>query len=117
MNAVSRSDQRVSTLSPCPPLRDPASRFSAACSAAVRGGGTVAAEGQLKLFVTRRIERSEAASGSVLENALATFIEQGYLQRASGKLALIESFSSEEAAQAIEARVAADLLRGAGDAA
>ena len=46
---------------------------------------------------------------SVIDNAFGAFIEQGYLARASGKLALAETFDSEESAPAIEAKVAAYL--------
>jgi glycerol-3-phosphate O-acyltransferase len=82
-----------------------------------------------QMFLGGEIERSEAVSRPVLENALAAFVEQGYLQtesgvrvrgslqrRAAGKLALAESFLSDEAAQAIEGRIAAYLLRRPGDA-
>jgi glycerol-3-phosphate O-acyltransferase len=68
-----------------------------------------------QMFLGAEIERSEAVSHPVLENALAAFIEQGYLQREDGKLALKESFRSEEAVQVIESRIAGYLLRRSGD--
>jgi glycerol-3-phosphate O-acyltransferase len=68
-----------------------------------------------RMFLGGEIERSEAVSRPVLENAFAAFLDEGYLQRTDGKLALTESFLSEEAAQAIEGRIAAHLLRRAGD--
>ncbi len=68
-----------------------------------------------RMFLGGEIERSEAVSQPTLENAFAAFIEQGYLKRREGKLALAESFASEEAAETIEARVASYLLRRSGD--
>ena len=62
-----------------------------------------------QMFLGAEIRRSEAVSGPVIENALAAFVEQGYLARASGRLALAGSFASEEGAQTIEACVAAYL--------
>ena len=67
------------------------------------------------MFLGGEIERSEAVSRPTLENAFAAFIEQGYLKRREGKLALAESFASEEAAETIEARVAGYLLRRSGE--
>jgi glycerol-3-phosphate O-acyltransferase len=68
-----------------------------------------------QMFLGGEIERSEAVSQPTLENAFAAFVEQGYLVRHEGKLALAESFASEEAAGTIEARVASYLLRRAGE--
>ncbi len=68
-----------------------------------------------QMFLGGEIERSEAVSQPTLENAFAAFIDQGYLARHEGKLALAESFASEEAAGTIEARVASYLLRRAGE--
>jgi glycerol-3-phosphate O-acyltransferase len=68
-----------------------------------------------QMFLGGEIERSEAVCQPTLENALSTFVEQGYLRREEGKLALSESFAGEEAAGTIEARVAGYLLRRAGE--
>jgi glycerol-3-phosphate O-acyltransferase len=68
-----------------------------------------------RMFLGGEIERSEAVSQPTLENAFAAFIEQGYLKRHEGKLALAESFASEETAETIEARVASYLLRRSGE--
>jgi glycerol-3-phosphate O-acyltransferase len=68
-----------------------------------------------QMFLGGEIERSEAVSRSVIENAFAAFMEHGYLRRSDGKLALSEAFAGEGAAQAIEASVAGYLLRRAGD--
>jgi glycerol-3-phosphate O-acyltransferase len=69
-----------------------------------------------QMFLGGEIERSEAVSQTTIESAIAAFIEQGYLRRAEGKLALAESFAAEDAAPMIEARVAGYLLRRAADA-
>ena len=51
----------------------------------------------------------------VVENAVHTFIEQGYLRRSEGKLSLTDTFASDESAQAIEARLVGYLLRRSGE--
>lgn len=68
-----------------------------------------------QMFLGGEIERAEAVSQPTLENAFSAFVEQGYLKRSDGKLGLAESFSSEEAAGTIEARVASYLLRRSGE--
>lgn len=68
-----------------------------------------------RMFLGGEIERSEAVSRPVLENAFSAFVDEGYLCRNDGKLALAESFLSEEAAQAIEGRIGAHLLRRSSD--
>ena len=62
-----------------------------------------------RMYLEGAIERSEAVSKPVLDNALASFLDQGYLVRDGERLALAESFRSEQGAAAIEARVAAFL--------
>ena len=69
-----------------------------------------------QMFLGGEIERSESVNRPALENAFAAFLEQGYLRRADGKLALSESFASEETAMAIEGKVASYLLRRSGEA-
>jgi glycerol-3-phosphate O-acyltransferase len=68
-----------------------------------------------QMFLGGEIERSEAVCQPSIENALHTFVEQGYLRRSEGKLALAESFAGDEAAGTIEARIAGYLLRRAGE--
>jgi glycerol-3-phosphate O-acyltransferase len=68
-----------------------------------------------QMFLGGEIERAEAVSRPALENALLAFIEQGYLRRLEGKLGLAESFADEDAAQAIEGKVASYLLRRSGE--
>jgi glycerol-3-phosphate O-acyltransferase len=60
-----------------------------------------------RMFLEGDIERSEAVSRPMLENAVASFVEQGYLVRRDGKLALADSFASAEALATIEGRIAA----------
>jgi glycerol-3-phosphate O-acyltransferase len=67
-----------------------------------------------QMFLGGEIERSEAVSQPTLENAFAAFVDQGYLKRQEGKLALAESFAADEAAETIEARVASYLARQEG---
>jgi glycerol-3-phosphate O-acyltransferase len=68
-----------------------------------------------QMFLGGEIERSEAVSRPVFENAFAAFLDQGYLKRDAEKLALAEPFATEESAQVIEAGVATFLSRRAGD--
>ena len=60
-----------------------------------------------RMFLAGEIARREAISGPMLENAYASFADQGYLGRKDGKLALAESYASAEAVGTIEARIAA----------
>jgi glycerol-3-phosphate O-acyltransferase len=59
-----------------------------------------------RMFLSGEIARSEAVSRPVLENAYASFVDQGYLSRAGGKLALTASYATASAVQTIEARIA-----------
>lgn len=68
-----------------------------------------------QMFLGGEIERSEAVNRHVLDNAFAAFVDQGYLQRSSGKLDLCEPFRSEGANHAIEARMRSYLQRMPGD--
>ena len=47
-----------------------------------------------RMFLAGEIARREAVSRPMLENAYASFVDQGYVARADGKLALTESFAS-----------------------
>jgi glycerol-3-phosphate O-acyltransferase len=51
----------------------------------------------------------------VLENALLAFIEQGWVRRAAGVLALDASIEADSAARAVEARIVAYLPENAGE--
>jgi glycerol-3-phosphate O-acyltransferase len=68
-----------------------------------------------QMFLGGEIERSEAVSQPTIENAFAALVDQGYIARSSGKLALAESFASDESALAIEAKIAGYLLRRSGE--
>ena len=49
------------------------------------------------MFLAGEIARREAVSRPLLENAYASFVDQGYLARASGgKIALTESYATPE---------------------
>jgi glycerol-3-phosphate O-acyltransferase len=63
-------------------------------------------EGQ-KMFLAGELRRREAISRPLLENAYASFVDQGYLARADGKYALTPSFASPGAVATIEARIVA----------
>ncbi|HEY6461555.1 MAG TPA: hypothetical protein VIY73_15415, partial [Polyangiaceae bacterium] len=60
-----------------------------------------------RMFLAGEIARREAVNGPLLENAYASFVDQGYLARQSGKIALTESYESAGAVATIEARIAA----------
>jgi glycerol-3-phosphate O-acyltransferase len=60
-----------------------------------------------RMFLSGDIARSEAVSRPLFENAYASFVDQGYLSRKDGKLALTESYATASAVQTIEARIAA----------
>lgn len=57
-----------------------------------------------RMYVAREIERREAISSSIFENALLAFVDQGFLARREGRYELTESFALPEAAAAIEQR-------------
>ncbi len=65
-----------------------------------------------RMFLDREIERREAVSRPVLENAYAAFVDQGYVSRTDGKYALPESYASATAVRTIEARIAGLLPEG-----
>jgi glycerol-3-phosphate O-acyltransferase len=60
-----------------------------------------------RMFLSGEIARSEAVSRPLLENAYASFVDQGYLSRAGGKIALTPSYATASAVQTIEARIMA----------
>jgi glycerol-3-phosphate O-acyltransferase len=60
-----------------------------------------------RMFLAGEIARREAVSSPMLENAYASFIDQGYVSRNDGKLALTASYASATAVPTIEARIAA----------
>jgi len=61
-----------------------------------------------RMFLAGEIARREAVNGPLLENAYASFIDQGYVARAAGgKIELPESYATPSAVATIEARIAA----------
>jgi len=59
-----------------------------------------------RMFLAEEIVRREAVSRPVIENALSAFIDEGYLTRTEGKLALAPSYATVEAVRTIESRLA-----------
>ncbi len=59
-----------------------------------------------RMFLAGAVVRKEAISRPVLDNAIASFLDQGYLARSDGKLVPAESFDTIEAMQALEHRIA-----------
>jgi glycerol-3-phosphate O-acyltransferase len=60
-----------------------------------------------RMFLAGEIARREAVSRPLLENAYASFVDQGYVSRSGGKLSLTESYATTSAVATIEARIAA----------
>jgi len=70
-----------------------------------------------KMFLAGEIERKEALSGRCIENALLSFVDQGYVrtQDAGKKIELVSSFADADAVKAIEHGIADFLPRRASD--
>jgi glycerol-3-phosphate O-acyltransferase len=64
-----------------------------------------------RMFLEGAIERSEAVSHPVIDNALSSFCDQGYLVNDRDELALSATFASEEGAATVEARIATYLRK------
>jgi glycerol-3-phosphate O-acyltransferase len=62
-----------------------------------------------RMFLAGEIERRESVSRPLFENAYGAFVDQGYLTRVDGKLALAESYDTAAAVKTIETRIAAFL--------
>jgi len=60
-----------------------------------------------RMFLAGEIARREAVSSPMLENAYGSFIDQGYISRVDGKLALTASFATASAVATSEARLIA----------
>jgi glycerol-3-phosphate O-acyltransferase len=58
-----------------------------------------------KMHLAGEVQRREAISQALFENAYSAFVDQGWLARASGKLGLAEAYASEDAAASIEAKI------------
>jgi glycerol-3-phosphate O-acyltransferase len=59
-----------------------------------------------RMFLAGEIERPEAVCKPVIQNAYLALVDEGYLVREDGKLALAESFRKSAAVGAIEGRIA-----------
>ena len=59
-----------------------------------------------RMYLAGEIERREAVSKPILQNALLAFKDEGYVQQREGKYQLTASFDSPDTVQAIEARIA-----------
>ena len=66
-----------------------------------------------RMFLSGEIARREAIQRPVIENAFASFLDQGILakshEKSEGKLVLVESFGTLDAVKAVERRIAAYL--------
>jgi glycerol-3-phosphate O-acyltransferase len=60
-----------------------------------------------RMFLSGDIGRREAVSRPVIENAYASFVDQGYIERADGKFVLTASYATASAVATIESRIAA----------
>jgi len=69
-----------------------------------------------KMHLAGEIERREALSSRAIENALQSFLDQGYLEQTEAKkLALVSSFSDQAAVRTLETRIMAYLTRRSED--
>jgi glycerol-3-phosphate O-acyltransferase len=60
-----------------------------------------------RMFLAGEISRREAVSRPMIENAYSSFVDQGYLAKSGGRLALPESYTSAGAVRTIETRIEA----------
>lgn len=59
-----------------------------------------------RMFFSGEISRKEAVSKPLVENALTSFVDQGYLSRNEGKLELTDTFQAQKAVATIESKIA-----------
>ena len=64
-----------------------------------------------RMFLAGEVERREAVSRPLFENAQMAFVDQGYVTRTDGKLGLAASYDDAAAVKTIEARIAGFLPR------
>jgi glycerol-3-phosphate O-acyltransferase len=62
-----------------------------------------------RMFLAGEVARKEAIARPVFDNAIATFLDQGYLAKSDGKLVPAESFATIAAMGALEGRIASYL--------
>lgn len=65
-----------------------------------------------RMFLAGELERREAVSKPLVQNALLALSDQGYLSQSGDKLELTESFQNPAAVRAIEGRIAGYLAGG-----
>lgn len=70
-----------------------------------------------RMFLAGEVARKEAVARPVLENAVSSFLDLGYLAKADGKLVPAESFATIDAMGALERRIASYLAADATPAA
>jgi glycerol-3-phosphate O-acyltransferase len=58
-----------------------------------------------RMYLAGELERHEAVSKPILQNALLAFKDEGYVQHREGRFSLTASFESADAVRAIEARM------------
>jgi glycerol-3-phosphate O-acyltransferase len=58
-----------------------------------------------RMYLAGELERHEAVSKPIIQNAMLAFKDEGYLQYREGKISLTVSFESAEAVRAIEGRM------------
>jgi glycerol-3-phosphate O-acyltransferase len=63
-----------------------------------------------KMYLGGEISRREAVNRDLFENAFSAFVDQGYVAREDGKLALTESYGSAEMLRTVERRIGAFLV-------
>lgn len=59
-----------------------------------------------RMFFAGELSRRESVSKPLLENALGSFVDQGYLARGEGKLELTDTFATQKAIATLESRIA-----------
>ena len=59
-----------------------------------------------RMYLSGDIERHEAISKPIVQNAIAAFKDEGYIQIRESKISLTTSFASADAVRAIEGRIA-----------
>ena len=60
-----------------------------------------------RMFLAGEIRRREAVTRALVENAFASFVDQGYVERSDGKFSLTASYATPTAVATIESRIAA----------
>ncbi|MBK8997283.1 MAG: 1-acyl-sn-glycerol-3-phosphate acyltransferase [Myxococcales bacterium] len=59
-----------------------------------------------RMFFAGELSRRESVSKPLVENALASFVDQGYIMKSEGKLELTDTFATQKAVATIESKIA-----------